>query len=38
VTPFAQLGQQAREDVRGYVEELAQSSAFFRKALPRPSR
>jgi len=33
VIPFAKLGAAAREDVRGYVEKLAQSSAFFRKAL-----
>ena len=33
VIPFAQLGARAREDVRGYVEELAQSSTFFAGAL-----
>jgi alkylated DNA repair dioxygenase AlkB len=38
VIPFARLGREAREDVRGYVEELAQSSAFFRNALTTPSR
>jgi len=37
VTPFAKLGQQARDDVRGYVEQLAQSSSFFRKALAATS-
>jgi len=38
VIPFAKLGRDAREDVRGYVEELAQSSAFFRRALTTPER
>ena len=33
VIPFAKLGATAREDVRGYVEELAKSSAFFARAL-----
>jgi DNA oxidative demethylase len=33
VIPFSKLGQRAREDVRGYVEELAQSSKFFESAL-----
>lgn len=33
VIPFAKLGKQAREDVRGYMQELAQNSAFFRKAV-----
>ena len=33
VIPFAKLGREARADVRGYVEELAKSSAFFGKAL-----
>jgi DNA oxidative demethylase len=33
VVPFQRLGHQAREDVRGYVTELAQSSSFFRRAL-----
>jgi alkylated DNA repair dioxygenase AlkB len=33
VVPFDRLGAIAREDVRGYVEELAESSAFFRRAL-----
>ena len=33
VVPFAQLGPQAREDVRGYVEQLAASSKFFSRAL-----
>lgn len=35
VIPFAKLGAEAREDVRGYVEALAQSSEFFRAALSR---
>ena len=38
VVPFSKLGKVAREDVRGYVEQLAKSSAFFRKALVSPSR
>jgi alkylated DNA repair dioxygenase AlkB len=33
VIPFAKLGTTAREDVRGYIEQLAKSSAFFAKAL-----
>lgn len=33
VIPFAKLGPAAREDVRGYVQQLAQSSTFFRKVL-----
>jgi alkylated DNA repair protein (DNA oxidative demethylase) len=33
VVPFAKLGAAAREDVRGYVERLAESSEFFRRAL-----
>lgn len=33
VIPFAELGREAREDVRGYVEELARSSKFFASAL-----
>jgi alkylated DNA repair protein (DNA oxidative demethylase) len=33
VIPFAELGPTAREDVRGYVERLAEHSAFFRAAL-----
>jgi alkylated DNA repair protein (DNA oxidative demethylase) len=35
VTPFAQLSKEAREDVRGYMEELAKSSPFFEKALAK---
>jgi alkylated DNA repair dioxygenase AlkB len=31
--PFARLGPAARDDVRGYVEELARRSPFFRAAL-----
>lgn len=38
VIPFARLGATARADVRGYVEELAKSSAFFAKALAAPTR
>jgi DNA oxidative demethylase len=33
VIPFAKLGEQARGDVRRYVEELAQGSRFFAGAL-----
>jgi alkylated DNA repair dioxygenase AlkB len=33
VIPFAKLGREAREDVRDYVEQLAQSSRFFSAAL-----
>jgi DNA oxidative demethylase len=33
VIPFAELGRQARDDVRGYVEELAKNSGFFARAL-----
>jgi len=33
VIPFAELGRQARDDVRGYVEELAKNSGFFAQAL-----
>lgn len=35
VVPLAQLAPEARADVRGYVEELARYSAFFREALAR---
>jgi DNA oxidative demethylase len=35
VIPFAKLGPLAREDVRGYVEQLAGSSRFFEQALAR---
>lgn len=35
VIPFDRLGEKAREDVRGYVRELARHSAFFRDALAR---
>jgi len=38
VIPFAKLGATAREDVRGYVEQLAKNSAFFAKALAAPTR
>ncbi len=38
VTPFAQLAKESREDVRDYMEELAKSSVFFRKALTPPNR
>lgn len=33
VVPFAKLGERAKGDVRGYVEELARGSDFFREAL-----
>ena len=33
ITPFAQLPAAAREDVRDYVATLAQSSAFWKRAL-----
>jgi hypothetical protein len=33
VVPFAKLGKQAREDVRGYVTALAEHSSFFQRAL-----
>jgi alkylated DNA repair dioxygenase AlkB len=33
IVPFARLGEPARSDVRGYVEELAKGSAFFARAL-----
>ena len=33
VIPFAKLGKQAREDVRGYVERLASASPYFASAL-----
>jgi hypothetical protein len=33
VVPFGQLGKEAREDVRGYVTQLAASSKFFSRAL-----
>ena len=33
VKPFAQLGRQARDDVRTYVQELAKHSPFFRRQL-----
>ena len=32
VVPFARLGTQAKDDVSGYVAELAQHSSFFRRA------
>jgi alkylated DNA repair dioxygenase AlkB len=35
VVPFGELAPRAREDVRGYVEELARGSAFFRDELRR---
>jgi hypothetical protein len=35
VTPFAQLPATARDDIREYVAELAQSSPFFAKAIAR---
>jgi alkylated DNA repair dioxygenase AlkB len=33
VIPFAKLSQQAKDDVREYVTELSESSAFFARAL-----
>jgi alkylated DNA repair dioxygenase AlkB len=33
LVPFAGLSRAARDDVRGYVEELARASAFWREAL-----
>jgi len=33
ILPFAELAQAAQRDVRGYVEQLASSSEFFRQAL-----
>jgi alkylated DNA repair dioxygenase AlkB len=38
VTPFGRLGEEAREDVRAYVEELARHSPFFRAALEAERR
>lgn len=35
VVPFHRLGAEAREDVRGYVEELARHSPYFQRALTR---
>ncbi len=33
IVPFGRLAPEAREDVRGYVEELAKSSTHFQRAL-----
>jgi DNA oxidative demethylase len=38
ICAFADLGPQAREDVRRYVEELARSSAFFAEQLAGDAR
>jgi alkylated DNA repair dioxygenase AlkB len=38
VVAFADLGGEARRDVRGYVEELARHSRFFADALARAPR
>lgn len=38
VVPFHRLGEVAREDVRAYVETLAERSTFFRDALAAASR
>lgn len=38
VIPFEQLSSRAREDVRGYVAELAKSSPFFARALAAAPR
>ena len=35
ITAFAELGEPARSDVRGYVEELARTSPFFASQLAR---
>jgi alkylated DNA repair protein (DNA oxidative demethylase) len=37
VVRFADLGAQAQADVRGYVEQLAAHSDFFRRALSEPA-
>ncbi|MFN2425222.1 MAG: alpha-ketoglutarate-dependent dioxygenase AlkB, partial [Candidatus Binatia bacterium] len=33
IVPYAKLPREAAEDVRGYMEQLAQHSSFFRKEL-----
>jgi len=33
VVPFARLARTAREDVRGYLDELARGSEFFADSL-----
>jgi hypothetical protein len=38
VQPFAKLTRRARDDVRRYVQELAQHSAFFRQQLAEERR
>ena len=38
VAPFAALPAPARDDVRGYVRELATSSTFFAAALAQEKR
>jgi hypothetical protein len=38
VVPFARLGEVARADVRGYVAELGEHSAFWRDALAAGDR
>lgn len=38
VVPFARLAPRARDDVRGYVTELAASSAFWRAALAEEAK
>ena len=37
IKPWGQLPATAQEDTRGYVEELAKSSEFFRRLLDTPS-
>lgn len=34
IAPFQKLSPEAQEDVRGYMEKLAQKSEFFKKQLP----
>lgn len=38
VIPFARLPQEKRDDVRGYMQELARHSAFFRRELEQEVR
>lgn len=38
ITPFVRLSDEAKEDVRGYVEKLAEKSAFFRQQLSESHR
>ena len=34
IAPFQKLSAEAQEDVRGYMEKLAEHSEFFKKQLP----